>query len=466
MAMWRNSELESVLGGTLDAAGLTAARLSALVIERVPETELLEFKGRAYSKRVPDDAAPNAGKRDSGQEFAKDVAALANHRGGLLVLGVTERNGCAAELTPLTGNPDEEQRWLRVALSQYLAPAADVDLVPIPLGNGEFGIGVVVPPSVRAPHAVLAVKGSDAKNPLSYPERDGTATRWLHEQEVAERYYRRAASGHSQAEVLQSVVRSGRDRLESTGGGYCLYVAAVPEVGAERRLDRATVDANHRWVRQQGIEVVGASRDRLFDQLQARAAPGRTIFGRVAPEGLIEPYLELHATGASFVACTVADLREYGGRGSSGRLSCWGLTTIAIALIDLAGRWAAAQATVPGTARLEAGLIHGGSPGGVLPSTELMSGGVLNEMVAMPGTELIAGVSPTVETVYPLMAVTGSQGAVEVASAVMDGLVQWFGLGDCPYLEPDGSLVPGRGGGQERVADWAERHGVNVRVRG
>ena len=465
MTMWRNRQLESLVGGTLDAAGLTAARLESLVKEQVPETDLLEFKGRAYSSRGSVDATPRGGKRDSGQEFAKDVAALANHRGGLLLLGVTERNGRADKLTPLTGNPDEEQRWLRVALGQFLAPVADVDLVTIPMGNDEFGIGVVVPPSIRAPHAVLAIKGADAKNPLSYPERDGTATRWLHEQEVAERYHRRSAAGRAQAQVLQSVVSGGRARLESSGGGYSLYVAAVPEVGAQRRLDRAAVEANHQWVRRQAIELLGSSRDLLFDQLQVRAAPGRTILGRFAPDGLCEPYLELHATGSAFVACSVADLREYGSRSNGGQMSLWSLTTIAIAVIDLAGRWVADQATVPGTARLEAGLIHGGSPGGVLPRTELMSAGMFNEMTVLPGTEPIGGVSPTVETVYPLMVATGTRGAVEVASAVMDGLVQWFGLGDCPYLQPDGSVVPGRGRQHEQATAWALRYGVNVQVR-
>ncbi len=468
MAVWSSEELQSLLGGPLDSRGLTARALAALVQERVPESEILEFKGRDYIRRpATPEGGSNTGSKDRRQEFAKDVLALANRRGGLLVLGVAEADGRADAIVPLTGSSDDHQQWLRTALVQFAAPLPEIDMVPIPLEEEGYALAVVIPPSIRAPHALLAQRGEDARNPLSYPVRDGTRTRWMHEHEVAERYMRRLVVGQQQQQQLAAVVATGRQRLEVGGTGtYYLYVALAPEVGAHRRLDRAGLDANHRWVQRQNVEAPG-SPGPLFGQAAVRAAPGRTVVGGLQPDAVSGPYLELHSSGAAFAASSIVDVRPADQSHNGGQLPVWALTAMCVALVEIVGRWAADQAVVPGTALVEAGLIWGWGGRNALPRTELVSQGGFGEHVATAGAHTISGPAPKVETVYPLMAVTGTRGAVQVASAIMDDLVQSFGMGDCPYLEKDGSVVPKVWTLYEpAVREWAERHQVPTQVRG
>lgn len=44
MAIWRESALETLLGGPLDASGLTEEAIKGLVAQQAREGELLDFK--------------------------------------------------------------------------------------------------------------------------------------------------------------------------------------------------------------------------------------------------------------------------------------------------------------------------------------------------------------------------------------------------------------------------------------
>jgi hypothetical protein len=77
----------------LDAAGITDAAVQRLVAEQTPESEVLEFKQALWS-RSPRPRPPWTEE----QEFAKDVGALANHRGGVLLVGVSEVGGVATSI--------------------------------------------------------------------------------------------------------------------------------------------------------------------------------------------------------------------------------------------------------------------------------------------------------------------------------------------------------------------------------
>ncbi|GAB7046579.1 AlbA family DNA-binding domain-containing protein [Catenuloplanes indicus] len=138
---------------------MTEDVLDALVAGQVSETDQLDFKaGGAYqATRGP------RGDWLTEQEFAKDVAAFANARGGLLLIGVAEAGGKASSLAPITSVASEaEEQRLRMALVNYLGPSTETFFLSIPAATGGFYLGVVVPPSRRGPHAVLA-PSSDPK---------------------------------------------------------------------------------------------------------------------------------------------------------------------------------------------------------------------------------------------------------------------------------------------------------------
>ena len=78
MAIWRSPELEAIFEGPLDAAGITEEAVRRVVADQTPESEVLDFKAALWAK-TPRPRPPWAEE----QEFAKDVGALANHRGGV-----------------------------------------------------------------------------------------------------------------------------------------------------------------------------------------------------------------------------------------------------------------------------------------------------------------------------------------------------------------------------------------------
>src|SRR3712207_3632846 len=90
--------LADLLGAPLHA--IDAGRVNAWVVEGVREGEQIDFKRELY------------GNGDSARrELAGDPAAFANHRGGLLILGVDEDSqGAAAAVSTVPLSDAEEGR--------------------------------------------------------------------------------------------------------------------------------------------------------------------------------------------------------------------------------------------------------------------------------------------------------------------------------------------------------------------
>ena len=120
---------------------------------------------------------------------------------------------------------------------------------------------------------------------------------------------------------------------------------------------------------------------------------------------------------------------------------------------------------MPGSARLQAGLYDAsGTAGRFDKPAELQSVDGAGRIQRVPNTRRLLGVAPTTETVYDLTGHLTTQGAVAVSSVVIDGLLQWFGMADCPFLARDGSmrLGPWRSDWQQAVRKWAAKHDVPI----
>ena len=154
---------------------------------------------RSSTSRVgPFTTRPRAELGAVRSSLAKDVASFANHRGGVIVYGVTEKpGGVAGELTPVDAkiSIDGEERWCGQALRNCLAPPVDVEYLPVDAGSDGWFLLIVVPRSRHGPHAVLDTDDSSA--PLRYPVRHGGQTHWLDEHEVAARYRRRESGSRN-----------------------------------------------------------------------------------------------------------------------------------------------------------------------------------------------------------------------------------------------------------------------------
>ena len=101
--------LADLVGAPLQA--LDAERVRGLVADGVRESEQLAFKAEPYGNG-------ESRRRD----LAGDLAAFANHRGGLVILGVAEDDHGAAVSTPLVELTDDEQRRIHQIVASNVFP--------------------------------------------------------------------------------------------------------------------------------------------------------------------------------------------------------------------------------------------------------------------------------------------------------------------------------------------------------
>ncbi|MEU3603669.1 ATP-binding protein [Streptomyces sp. NPDC006798] len=132
-------------------------------------------------------------------EFAKDVAAMANTRGGLLVYGVSndhEMVGVDREKADLR----QYGQWVRNHVHPYLP-----DLVMFTLTDGAKTILVVdVPASEMAPHLVHGRSDKDKEQQaFTVPYRDRDHTAWMAEHQIERAYRDRFTRTGSAEEALR-----------------------------------------------------------------------------------------------------------------------------------------------------------------------------------------------------------------------------------------------------------------------
>lgn len=158
--------------------GLSPTPLTHAVVVRAVESGMAEADDLDWKQALP----PEVEKKR--WDVAKDVAAMANTRGGLIVYGVREANERAVEVTGVP-NGERDRQALRSFANRYVRPLVDGLLVEAL--DGEDGapglIAMFVPPSPDAPHVI------GEKNEMGVPYRYGTDTNWMSESQL-ERAYR------------------------------------------------------------------------------------------------------------------------------------------------------------------------------------------------------------------------------------------------------------------------------------
>ncbi|MFJ5726433.1 helix-turn-helix domain-containing protein [Streptomyces sp. NPDC093149] len=135
-------------------------------------------------------------------EFAKDISAMANTRGGLLIYGVTNDHkikGVDWEKADLR----QYAQWVRNHVHPYLP-----DLVMFPLTDGATTLLVVdVPASEMAPHLVHGRSDKDKEQQaFTVPYRDRDHTAWMAEHQIERAYRDRFARvGRAEEEVQRHI---------------------------------------------------------------------------------------------------------------------------------------------------------------------------------------------------------------------------------------------------------------------
>ncbi|MEU4253493.1 ATP-binding protein [Amycolatopsis sp. NPDC026612] len=181
------------------------------------EADVLDWKG--VLPQPPRDGAWN--------EFAKDVAAMANTRGGLLIYGVSddlELDG----IDPAAADVRKYGQWLRNHVRPFLV---DVDYLVLTSPSEQKSFLVVdVPASEFAPHSVTGTAARDKdQNAFVVPYRDHDHTAWMEEHQIARAYRERFAGQQRHDQALSALWAAARDLVvEPVGEEAWVIFAAQP----------------------------------------------------------------------------------------------------------------------------------------------------------------------------------------------------------------------------------------------
>jgi hypothetical protein len=205
---------------------LTRLMIDDAVAAQLPEQGDLDWKQIRYES-----------KTEWREEFAKDVAAMANSGGGLIVLGVEEDRPTAraVSVNPVEAMTDGDVRTYRqVAFNAVTPPVAGLDFANLTADDGSTVVAIWVPPSVDAPHLIYR------QTYFGAPFRDGTRTEWMREQQLQAAYRRRFDQRGDRSARLddlyfEMIARSLADRR------VCFVAAAVPDSPRPPALGRVDV---------------------------------------------------------------------------------------------------------------------------------------------------------------------------------------------------------------------------------
>ena len=406
----------------------------------------------------------------SEQEFGKDVAAFANARGGLIVVGIEDVKGIATDAPrfDVLSSPEQEERRLRQALVNHVSPVPRCEFVWVEGVSCSLAPGSIVPPSHRSPHAVLSERG-ESRVALHYPVRHGMDTVWLSEPEVAERYSRHLEARSAETRRLRSAVDTGVHAITaSSSTGVWLFVTVVPESPVERRLDAAMVNRADEWHRSSGI---GSPLGRSLQAFGRRiAAPERIVFtgSRYTSDQdeteIRDSLVELYVDGSAFAAVPVA-LRTAGD--AAGR-QVGEITLVddgGVLLTDVCLRWCADSGGVVGLGQVVMGFIDADTSDGLLAEPiELVESDTGTIRRIRPSRQISGEVRA--DTVADMGAALSVQQRLAVLYQVLARLLHWFGMAEPQQLRPGGTIVPSQFTMPRdwKPEQWAKHHGVNAEL--
>jgi hypothetical protein len=298
------------------ALGEQSPVLSFSMVERACALAIEERTDLDWKSQLPLTSQDAEGKRSQQAELAKDIAAMANSGGGLIVYGVQEvqdPNSCAAERVEPVGLLTDLvlQQIRQVAGNLVYPPVVGLDLLGLAPDDNPAGgvLALYVPDSADAPHLVHPARQHG--DYFMVPWRDGPHTQRMVERQVAAAYRAREQSARTRAQQLEDVWDASA-RAAQTGAVWVLAVA-VPDRPAPRPRDltleqsRAIFDA----VCRPGRPGAFSALDLLSGEPTRR---GLKRFLRTARRELstgmgsatVRARAEVHGDGTIVVACTRA----------------------------------------------------------------------------------------------------------------------------------------------------------------
>ena len=191
--------------------------LQRLISDEVPEDADLEYKGNRYDKT---------------REFCKDVSAMANTRGGVILIGIHEEDHLPKELVGIEEVAKEQQR-LTQAAEANIKPRVLLAWKAILLGNGKHVLAVGTMRSRLAPHMNYA---DDDKR---FHKRANEITTVMDERELRQACLQSTTQEEMVAEIHRGHVKRVLGDPNVGSGNPVIMVDVVPVPIDEIRFDPA-----------------------------------------------------------------------------------------------------------------------------------------------------------------------------------------------------------------------------------
>ncbi|MUK01794.1 hypothetical protein GM708_07510 [Vibrio cholerae] len=210
--------------------GLPPSALSYEMLKSAVEQEITEQTDLDWKSETPNTRDPKWR-----EELAKDIAAMANIGGGVIVYGIKEdARSAAAELVDTGPWSDQKERDYRTAIYSHIRPVVQgLEFVPLVADNKTLVV-LLIPSSMEIPH--FQIKGDFFRAPRRY----GAKTEDMTEREIELSYRERFQGTIAREKTLQDMhedVLSGanRDWIWMTAAG----IPATPRPSSLGRLDRS-----------------------------------------------------------------------------------------------------------------------------------------------------------------------------------------------------------------------------------
>jgi len=204
---------------------LTDELLDAAIAAGATESDDLDWK----SELPPQKGLPQT-------DFPKDVAAMANSGGGVIVFGVRERQKAATERVDIGDFDEGYERSLRsVAITAITPPVFGLNVHRLGSAAGGRSVVVEVPASVDGPH--LIYKGDYFGAPI----RNDADTVWMKERQIESMYRARLDERRHATEVLNMLYAEAAAGRDSETRAWLIAIAhpRLPRVGSRLTRDEA-----------------------------------------------------------------------------------------------------------------------------------------------------------------------------------------------------------------------------------
>ncbi len=216
------------------ALGFPPGPITVELLDTAVEREIEEADDLDWKSKLP--AAADLKNSD----FSKDITAMANSGGGVIVYGVTENQKRANGRRDTGGELSEahERSLHQIAVSAVSPPLFGLNVIQVG-EDGNRAVVVVVPSSTEGPHLIYRGEYFGA------PIRNNADTVWMREREVAAQYRARFDAAHNPSTYLYELYDETSTDRDTADRAWFIAVAH-PKSGASRTV---------RWSQEQARNI-------------------------------------------------------------------------------------------------------------------------------------------------------------------------------------------------------------------